>query len=67
MDSELKTAITSAHEAQKRAQSELDSEIEAARGHVRAANFTSDVREIEALNHLMGLLQARDWWRKNLK
>jgi len=67
MDNELAEAIRSAQAAQKRAKEALDTEIEQARTSIRATSFSSDVKELEELDHLVGLLQAREWWRKWLK
>jgi len=63
---EIKQAVESAREAQKRALAELDDQITNAREHAHLGRFTDDDEEIEALDKLTRLLQARSWWRKSL-
>lgn len=66
VQSEIQAVVDSARTAQTRCLKKLDADIEDARGHVRQANFSSDARELHALEHLAGLLQARCYLRKHL-
>ena len=63
---EIKQSVESARQAQIRALKELDDQILSAREHAHLGRFADDEEEIEALDKLTRLLQARAWWRRSL-